>query len=949
MHNLFKELNQTIAGDIHHDTFTRRAYSVDASIYEIEPIGIVIPRDTADIVTAIKAAVRYGIPIIARGAATGITGGCIGKGLILDTSVYLNKILEINYEQEYAICQPGVVQDQLNQELSAKGYRLGPDTSTGDRATLGGMLANNSAGSRSLRFGKMVDCILSVEIILASGELVEFQPVSEAEWEQKRSLQNSEGHIYREIYRIKNQYREEIESKFPKIPRHVSGYNLDELIKPGPLNLAKLITGSEGTLGVITKLKVQIAKKPVSPVLCLVHLDNMLEGMKHIPKMLKHNPLALELIDDKIIEMGRASPSMRGKLEWLHGKPHAIFVAEFDGGQALAKAEAFKADLMQNRIGYAFPIVTDNATIKNVWGIRKAGLGLLLSRRTYSRAIAFIEDLSVAPEHLYSFMGRLIDYLNKADKQAGIYGHIGSGCMHIRPYIDLRQPGDLALMKQIMLDVTDLVIEEGGTLSGEHGDGLIRTWLNQKLFGETLYQAFCELKEAFDPKNLMNPGKIVFGPPPEENLRLNPETRIVKIPTFLDFSREGGFELSADLCNGNAQCRKKEGTMCPSFQASGEEYTTTRARAQALRAVINSRLPLASLTSKDMHDILDLCIECKGCKAECPSQVDMAKMKAEFLYQYQEKHGYSLRGRFLGNIASFNKIASPLAEAFNKLGNGIVAKILLGWLGIAPERSLPPLAKQTFSQWLLKNSHAAMGEEVVLFNDTFSEFNYPNIGISAYKVLCAMGYKVIVPPWNCCGRPLISKGLLKQAQIKAKKLISSLYPFAERGLPIIGLEPSCILTVKDDLRDLVDDHKITSLMNACITFDEFIANHLQKGLQPPSFKLENRSVLLHGHCHQKALVGTKPTLSVLKAIPGFEVREIASGCCGMAGSFGYEKEHYDFSMKIGELRLFPAIRASLKDALIVADGFSCRSQIEHGTKRQAKHLAEVLADNLDLI
>ena len=843
----FIEKLQAYAGaEVHFDAIHKRAYSVDASIYEIEPIGIAIPKTKEALIQLVKIARDYGIPVIARGAGTGITGGCIGKGLIIDTSKYLNKILSINYEEEYAICEPGVVQDSLNQALAAQGYRLGPDTSTGDRATIGGMLANNSAGARSLYYGEMVDHVEAVELVLASGEVLRFQPVDEAVWEKKREQKDAEGRIYREVFRICEEYRQDIEKHFPKIPRRVSGYNLDKLLKPGPLNICQLIAGSEGSLGIATEIKVRICKKPKLTGICIVHFEDMVQGMHTIHDMLLHDPIALEMIDNKIIEMARLSPAVKNKLGWLSGHPRMVFVAEFAGNsleEVAQKLTLFEADMKKKGIGYALISLTDPIQMNYVWEVRKSGLGLLLSKRTYSRAIAFIEDLSIGPAQLPSFMEKFQDYLKSLDKDAGIYGHVGPGCMHVRPYIDLRKKEELYVMEKMMEDVSDLILQHGGAMSGEHGDGLIRSWLNKKMFGERVYQAFVELKAAFDPDNRMNPGKVVHGQPLLENLRLNPDTKQVNISTFLDFSRQGGFELSADLCNGNGLCRKKTGTMCPSFQASGDEYDTTRARAQALRGVIHGQISLNGFANEEVYDVLDLCLECKGCKTECPSQVDMAKMKAEFLYHYQKKHGYSLRSRLFGHIGHINELASPFAGLFNRLVSSRLSKRLLNWIGISPQRPFPALARERFSQWMSTQAVQDSGRgEVVLYNDTYNEFNVPEIGQAACKVLNALGYKVIVPPWKCCGRPLISKGLLEEAKDKAIKVIQTLYPYAERGLKIVGLEPSCILTLKDDFEDLLQKHwpegieKAAVVVKACMTFDEFLHSHLEKGQLPLFFK-----------------------------------------------------------------------------------------------------------------
>lgn len=924
------ELKAHLEGEVYFDQMTRQVYSVDASIFEITPLGVVIPKTQQDLTHIVEYAAAHRVPITVRGAATGITGGCLGNGLIIDVSKSITKIIEINIEKGYAICEPGVIQDELNDQLAPFNYRLGPDTSTGNRATLGGMLANNAAGSRSLRYGKMVDHIEAVEILLANGERIHFHAISDEEWKEKRKLPTTEGHIYREIWRIRETYRQDIKKHFPAIPRRVSGYNLDELIKEPGVNVAKLIAGSEGTLGIVTQMTLKIVPKIKVAGLCLLHFDNLLDALREVPELLKYNPIALELVDDQIIELGRASPSFRGQLEWLKGHPKALVIVELDNAEALH----------QLKKGYAQTVITDDDEMAKVWKLRKSGLGILLSKRTWSRAIGFLEDITVDPYQLVPFMERFCAYLKSKNKDAGIYGHMGAGCLHIRPYINLADAEEVHLMHQMMLDISSLLLEHHGALSGEHGDGLIRSWLNAKMFGEQVMQAFADLKRAFDPHNLMNPGKIVFADKPFAPLRLSPHEKLEAPSTFLNFQPEGGFALAVDLCNGNGLCRKKEGVMCPSYQVTHEEFHSTRARAQALRGIIHGHLPPDDMTSQGMYDVMDLCISCKGCKTECPSQVDMAKMKAEFLYQYQEKHGYPLRSYLFGYIGKINDWLSPIAGTFNRLSQSQFSKHLLEKVGISAHRNLPKLASQRFSKWFkhYTQPHSAR-KRVILFNDTFNEFNEPQIGQAAVQILNAMGYEVIVPKWVCCGRPFISKGMLKQARHQAERVLQTL---TSLDLPIIGLEPSCILTLKDDYPGLLPPsfmEKAKDLAKRCVTFDEFLNQHLGE----LKFKETSCKVKVHGHCHQKALVGMKPTLNVLHAIPGLEVKEIPSGCCGMAGSFGYEKDHEKISMDIGELVLFPAIRDSAPDTVIVADGTSCRHQIKDGTQVRAIHLAEALS------
>lgn len=939
-----KDLKEIIEGEVRNDPSTLCAYSVDASIYEIAPLAVVTPKTPSDVVNTLRLASMYRIPVISRGAGTGITGGCIGKGIVIDFSKYLNQVLEINIDEEFVICQSGVVQDQLNAALAPYGYRLGPDTSTGNRATIGGMFANNAAGAHSLRYGTMSDHVISAEAVMANGTLIQLGELSPASF-SSNDASAQESSLYQKIIRIRNTFGAEIINSFPKLPRRVSGYNLDELVKTDSINLAKLVTGSEGTLCAVTEVKMAISKMLNRTGLCILHFNDIIEGMQAVAEILPYKPISIEMIDHRIITMARSSPSSKEKLEWLHGDPQMVLAVEFEDPGLEQTLAGFSEVMKRKRIGYSTNTLTSPQSISHVWDVRKNGLGLLLSKRTYSRAIAFIEDLSIPPEKLPDFMQKFLSYLSAKGKEAGIYGHAGAGCMHIRPYIDLRQPNEIAVMNGMMEDISSLVLEYKGAMSGEHGDGLVRSWLNKKMFGQTLYQALCEVKEAFDPLNLLNPGKVVNGKEFLKDLRISPETTIHEIKTFQDFTPEGGFSLAADLCNGNGQCRKTEGLMCPSFQATGDEFDSTRARAQALRAVINGRWKIEDFASQKVGSVMDLCLECKGCKTECPSQVDMAKMKVEHLYQIQEAHGYSLRNQFLGNIALLYRIAQPAAGLFNLLSNTWLAKKTMSLLGLAPQRNFPQVARRTFSQQMQEMKTSPDAKQVVLFVDTFTEFNVPEIGRAAHLVLSLLGYNIIIPPWTCCGRPLISKGILKQARRAAERLIDVFYDYAHKGLPIVGLEPSCILTLIDDIPAIISPEyrqKATEIAKQCLTFDEFLSKHIVNNQFPLSLKNKAITAKIHGHCHQKALIGMGFTKNVLNSLPGLSYKEIPSGCCGMAGSFGYEKEHFDLSMKIGSLKLFPEIQSASDDAIIIANGFSCRCQIEQGTGRKALHLAELI-------
>lgn len=951
-HAFLQELRTSMEGEVKADPFCRQIYSVDASIYEIEPIVIALPKTIKDVQTAIQIAHYYSIPIIPRGAATGTTGGAIGKGLIIDHSKYLHHIHTIDIENKFVRCEPGVVQDQLNTALSPYGYRLGPDTSTGNRATLGGMLANNAAGAHSLKYGTMADHIEEVQLLLSNGTSIRLGPIEQLERTDKCQLKTIEGGIYRTLEQIVKRDSEEIRQRFPHCPRHVSGYHLDELIKPGPVNFAKIIAGAEGTLGFTTELRLKIVEKPQHTGLSVLLFDNLQAALHHIPEILSFRPFSVEAVDKKVIELGRQSPSMKGKMEWLQGNPGAILLIEFEGQtetDAREKHAEFISWAASHPIGYSIATFFTQADKDNIWALRKAGVGLIMSRRTYAKAIAFVEDLAVPPEKLSSFVEDFSRCLHKRHMEAGFYGHAGDGCLHVRPFVDMRKAQDRLEMKSLMEEMTGIILSYKGALSGEHGDGLVRSWLNERLFGTRIYQAFKDVKQAFDPAGIMNPGKIIAAQGLLDNLRVPLDSPPATIPTFLDFAPEGGFAFAIEMCNGNGQCRKREGLMCPTFQAYGDEYHSTRARAQSLRAIINSKIPVDAFTSQDLYNVLDFCIECKGCKTECPSQIDMAKMKSEFLYHFQKTHGTSFRNKLFGHIGKLNHIGTFFAPLSNWAAQSSFAKPLLNRLGIAPQRSLPLFASQRFSSWVKKQPrHIPKDTEVVLFCDTYSEFNTPQVAVDAYRLLSYLGYMVHVLPWVCCGRPLFSKGLLEQAQNNARKIIHQLHPYAKQCFPIIVLEPSCLSMLRDDYKSLLKDDKAETVSSASLSLDEFLHQHIQHSPFPHSLSSAKKNVAFHTHCHQKALIGSRYTLEVLQSIPGITPIELLTGCCGLAGSFGYEKEHYDFSMKIGEDRLFPSIRTLPQDTQIIASGMSCRSQIQHGTNRHAQHLAEFLAGHFSL-
>jgi FAD/FMN-containing dehydrogenase/Fe-S oxidoreductase len=949
MDGLLHDLQQRIAGEVRFDAVSKMLYSTDASIYQIEPLGVVMPRHAEDVIAAVTIAREHGVPVLPRGGGTSLAGQTVGKALVIDVSQYMHNVLELNTAEHWAWVQPGVVQDQLNAYLRPHGFLFGPDTSTSSRATLGGMIGNNSAGSRSVLYGKTIDHVLELQVVLSDGSVTTLRPLDKASLEQAMRRPDLEGHIYREIARIARDNRDAIVDRYPKIQRRVSGYNLDEFINDAPFNLAKMVVGSEGTLATVLKAKVRIMPRPAATGVLVVHFDDMIRSVEGTGFILPLEPSAVEMVDRQIVNAARASKEFAGRLPFLQGDPDAVLMVEFyaDSPQEAAdKVAHLEARLRQEKMGYAYSPALTAQEQGNVWKMRKSGLGLLMSTRDERKPIAFIEDTAVDPVHLPEFLRRFRDVVTKYDTTAGYYGHASVGCLHIRPGIDLKTPAEVDKMYAMMEEISDLVMAYGGSMSGEHGDGLARSWLNEKHFGPTLYRAFKEVKRAFDPDNRMNPGKVVDGPSPKENLRFGPSYHTIDIKTNLDFGRDGGFATAIEMCNGNGECRKlADGTMCPSYQVTRDEQHSTRGRANALRAILAGRLPQEAFVSKELYNTLDLCLECKACKTECPSNVDMAKLKYEFLSHYYAAHGTPWRARVFAHIATLNRFGQMAAPLANWFMSSPLGKWAMTQLGIAPQRSLPTFARQTFSHWFAqrpRRPQAARRGQVVLFHDTFLEYNCPEIGQAATQLLEEAGFDVVLVARKCCGRPAISKGLLERARADARYNIALLLPYAQRGIPVLGIEPSCILTLREDYLDLVPGADATLIAQQALTIEEFLYQLHRRGELDVAFTTAQKRLLLHGHCHQKALVGTTPALAVLHLPPAYEVQEIPSGCCGMAGSFGYEAEHYDISIRIGNQRLFPAVKAADPGVEIVADGISCRQQILHATGRHPRHVVEVL-------
>ena len=953
---LAEELRKRVSGEVRFDPFSRVLYSTDASIYQMEPVGVVIPRSVEDVLAVIEIARDNRVPVLPRAGGTGLAGQSVNHAIVMDFSKYLNQVVEVNQEEQWVRVQPGIVLDQLNRYLAPYNLQYAPDPTTSNRACVGGGIGNNTCGAHSVIYGKTLDHIKEVDVVLSDAAQAHFQSLEPHELEAKLNGEGLESDIYRGVLQIARENLAEIEARYPKIMRRVSGYNLDSFLGEEPVNLAKMVVGSEGTLCVVTEAKVNLVPRPTMTSLSVLHFADIFEASEATKEVLKHGPSSVEVLDKMVLDRSRESMGQSRNLAFVQGNPGAMLLVEFYGeseAELTAKMEHLRDDMAHRRLGYACVNLLDRVDQDMVWNVRKGGLGLLMSIRGDAKPIPFVEDPAVDPENLGEFVRRFDEVVRNHDTQAGYYGHASVGCLHIRPLISLKSADGIEKMLSIGEEISDLVKEFGGSMSGEHGDGIVRGVWTEKMFGPEIYQAFRDLKSTFDPQGIMNPGKIIDCPPMRENLRYGSEYQAESLPAHLDFSLDTNYAGAVEMCNGMGACRKLTGTMCPSFMATREEEHSTRGRANLLRAALSGTLPPGTVTDKRLYEAMDLCLECKACKSECDSGVDMAKLKYEFLDNYYKTNKRPLRNKLFAHINRLNRLGSRFAPLSNwGAGSPIGKFVSSALLGVHPSRRLPRFASQTLAQWF--NSRPASGQArtvkgtVALFNDTFMNYNYPEIGKAAVELLEAAGYRVQLANAQCCGRPMISKGMLDEAAAHARYNVDLLHAFADQGVPIIGCEPSCLLTFRDEYpefcRDGLAHAKARKVAENSYLIDEFLAMLHDKGELELEFSNRSKKVLFHGHCHQKSLVGTAPSLTALRLPPGYEVELINAGCCGMAGSFGFEKEHYDVSMTIGEQMLFPAIRDKGAEWEVAVMGVSCRQQVEQGTGRTARHLVEVLRD-----
>ena len=951
--------------EVYFDPGHRGLYATDASLYQIDPIGVAVPRTAEDVVGAIRIASEEGVPVLPRGAATSLSGQAVGAALVLDFTKYLSRIGVVDRDRMTVRVEPGVVLDRLNAHLGAFGLMFGPDVSTGDRATIGGMIGNNSAGARSLRFGKTVDHVRSLDVVLADGHPATFGPVSEAELDELAGRVDRLGAIYRTVRDEVARHRGAIEAKFPKILRRVSGYNLDEFVPglpvrpigwpdtPWEFNLARLIVGSEGTLAVVNGAELKVVPVPPAQGLVVLSFATIPDALGRLREILETGPAAVEMVDAMILSLAASNPDYARSLSFAEGRPAAVLAAQFyaDSHEELSDRARDLARRFEGRPGVLGVRQTLDASAKDdFWKVRKAGVSLLMGMVGDAKPVAFVEDTAVAVDRLPEFYNRFQAILARHGTKGACYGHADVGCLHIRPVLNVKTPEGVDSLRAIAGEVSDLVVEFGGSMSGEHGDGLARSRWNRKLFGPEVYAAFEAIKDAFDPDDRLNPGKVVADPDPGADLRLGPEYHAREpISTAFDFSGQGGFARAVEMCSGVGACRKTGGgTMCPSYMVTRDEIHTTRGRANALRLVMSGALPADGLADNEtLREALDLCLQCKACKTECPSNVDMAKLKAEVLHQAHRGRPAPLGSLLMAHIYLLNPIGSATAP----LANATLRSRPFRWLlektaRIDRRRTLPEFAFDHFRRWFRGHApdpRAGTRGKVVFLDDCFTTYNTPEVGRASVRILEAAGYEVELAGLPCCGRPAISKGFLDLGRDLARANVRRLIDAARAGTPIVGAEPSCLLTLVDEYRDFRLGTDADLVAAASLLIDAFVADPDRV----PDLPVRPRPgrVLLHGHCQQKALVGTSGTLAALRRIPELEVKELDSGCCGMAGSFGYELGHYDVSKALAERVLLPAVAAD-PSATLVAPGFSCRSQVHGLGGIEARHPIEILLDQL---
>lgn len=939
------------------DSLTLKLYAQDASMYQQLPMGVSFPKSPDDISQLVRQANLDGFSITARSAGTSLAGQATGNGVIMDVSKFMTQIIEINAEEGWAEVEPGVIRDSLNRQSAHHGLLFGPDTSTTNRCMIGGMIGNNSAGSFSIKYGSSRDHVLEIEAVLSDGSLATFKPLSSEELEDKLQHQTLEGDIYRGMVDLIKEHKELIEANYPhpEIIRRNTGYALDKLCEMEPFteggrpfNLCELLCGSEGTLALTTRAKVNLEPLPTEKMVLIPHFKSLNDAMLATVEAVKLKPSAVELVDDVILDATKGNHSQAQNRFFLSGEPTHILIIQFEGNDAgilEKKIERLKDRLREKKLCYSYPVVKEADEIQKVWDLRKAGLGLLMGLGKESRTPAFCEDTAVRVQDLPDYVSDVQEILKKHETNCVFYAHASVGELHFRPMIDTTTEEGIEKMKTMASEIAELVRKYGGSLSGEHGDGRARAPFIEQVLGEEMMPVLREVKEIWDKHGVFNPGKIVDPEPMEADLRFSPDYNLEEIDTVFAWRNDGGIAGMIESCNGAGVCRKLAetgGTMCPSYMATNDEKDSTRGRANVFRQVFEGKNP-EGFTSSDLKQGLELCLSCKACKSECPANVDMAKMKAEFEHGWQKVHGTSIKDQFFAGSSKLYPLASKFPGLSNVIASsGLGKQVLRNLFQVSKKRDLPKFAPKPFDVNAY-SSPKTTKNKVLLYVDVFTRYHNPEIAEAAVKVIEHLGYEVLVPDVYDSGRVYISKGMLDDAKYFAERLLVQLAPYAEKNIPIVGLEPSELLLIRDEFLDLVSEidlEKAQEIAKYSFLIEEFLIRH-----QAPENIKKSGKVILHNHCHSKVL-SSNTTLQKTLELWGYEVVNLDAGCCGMAGSFGYEHDKYKVSMKIGAQRLFPSIQLAGKGSNICAPGFSCRHQIADGTGRNALHPAQMIANQI---